>query len=150
MFHVHFIKWGFGFDIYTLTALVDMYAKMGLLPFARKLFDEMEMKDVPTWNSLIAGYAKNGNVEEAFKLFSVMPSSNVISWTAMISAYSQNGKYANALAVYKEMEKDRGVKPNEVTVASVLPACANLGAMEVMKLLSFSTKCWEKEMHLMM
>ncbi|KAJ8573084.1 hypothetical protein K7X08_009595 [Anisodus acutangulus] len=131
MFHVHFIKWGFEFDIYTLTALVDMYAKMGLLPFARKLFDEMERKDVPTWNSLIAGYAKNGNVEEAFKLFSVMPSRNVISWTAMISGYSQNGKYTNALAVYKEMDKDRGVKPNEVTIASVLPACANLGALEV-------------------
>ncbi|MCD9642845.1 hypothetical protein HAX54_029879 [Datura stramonium] len=85
----------------------------------------------PTWNSLIAGYAKNGNVEEAFKLFSVMPSRNVISWTAMISGCSQNGKYADALAVYKEMEKDGGVKPNEVTIASVLPACANLGALEV-------------------
>ncbi|KAM3282549.1 pentatricopeptide repeat-containing protein [Capsicum chacoense] len=131
MFHVHFIKWGFEFDIYTLTALVDMYAKMGLLTSARKLFDEMEKKDVPTWNSLIAGYAKNGNVEEAFKLFSGMPSRNVISWTAMISGCSQNGKYADALAVYNEMEKDRGVKPNEVTIASVLPACANLGALEV-------------------
>ncbi|CAN4111410.1 unnamed protein product [Withania somnifera] len=108
-----------------------MYAKIGLLPSARKLFDEMEMKDVATWNSLIAGYAKNGNVEEAFKLFSEMPSRNVISWTAMISGYSQNGKYADALAVYKEMEKNRGIKPNEVTIASVLPACANLGALEV-------------------
>ncbi|PHT77511.1 hypothetical protein T459_21033 [Capsicum annuum] len=83
-----------------------MYAKMGLLPSVRKLFDEMEMKDVPTWNSLIAGYAKNGNVEEAFKLFSKMPLRN-------------------------EMEKARGVKPNEVKIASVLPACANLGALEV-------------------
>ncbi|KAM3383359.1 hypothetical protein P3S68_008934 [Capsicum galapagoense] len=61
-----------------------MYAKMGLLPSARKLFDEMEMKDVPTWNSLISEYAKNGNVEKAFKLFSEMPSRNVISLTAMI------------------------------------------------------------------
>ncbi|KAF3661169.1 putative U-box domain-containing protein 44-like isoform X1 [Capsicum annuum] len=87
-----------------------MYAKMGLLPSVRKLFDEMEMKDVPTWNSLIAGYAKNGNVEEAFKLF-----------------------FENAFeeSVYKEMEKARGVKPNEVKIASVLPACANLGALEV-------------------
>ncbi|PHT28751.1 Pentatricopeptide repeat-containing protein [Capsicum baccatum] len=128
---VHFIKWGFEFEIYTLTALVDMYAKMGLLPSAQKNFDEMEMKDVPTWNSSIPGYAKNGNVEEAFKLFSKMPSRNVISLTAMICECSQNGKYADALAVYKEMEKAGGVKPNEVKIASVLPACANLGALEV-------------------
>ncbi|KAF3622774.1 Pentatricopeptide repeat-containing protein [Capsicum annuum] len=75
---------------------------MGLLPSARKLFDEMEMKDVPTWNSLITGYAKNGNE-----------------------------KYVDALDVYKEMEKAGGVKPNEVEIASVLPICANLGALDV-------------------
>ncbi|PHT25920.1 hypothetical protein CQW23_34461 [Capsicum baccatum] len=42
----------------------------------------------------------------------------------MICVCSQNGKYADALAVYKEMEKAGGVKPNEVKIASV----ANLGA----------------------
>ncbi|PHT75268.1 hypothetical protein T459_18790 [Capsicum annuum] len=46
----------------------------------------------------------------------------------MICVCSQNGKYADALTVYKEMEKAGGVKPNEVKIASVLPACANLGA----------------------
>ncbi|GFY90194.1 hypothetical protein Acr_07g0003910 [Actinidia rufa] len=29
------------------------------------------------------------------------------------------------------MEREKGVSPNEVTIASVLPACANLGALEV-------------------
>lgn len=52
----------------------------------------------------------------------------MISLTAMICVCSQNGKYADALTVYKEMEKTGGVKPNEVKIASVLPACANLGA----------------------
>ncbi|KAM3321312.1 hypothetical protein P3S67_008514 [Capsicum chacoense] len=60
-----------------------------------------------------------------------MPSRNVISLTAMICGCSQNGKYAYALAVYKEMEKAGGVKPTEVKISSVLPACANLGALEV-------------------
>ncbi|PHT37513.1 Pentatricopeptide repeat-containing protein [Capsicum baccatum] len=60
-----------------------------------------------------------------------MPSRNVISLTAMICGCSQNGKYADALAVYKEMEKAGGVNPNEVKIASVLLACANLGALEV-------------------
>ncbi|CDP08643.1 unnamed protein product [Coffea canephora] len=91
----------------------------------------MPTRDVPTWNALIAGYAKSGDMREASRFFSNMPSRNVISWTAMISGYSQNGEYADALALYLEMEKEKGVKPNQVTIASVLPACANLGALEV-------------------
>ena len=108
-----------------------MYAKLGLLNLARKQFDGMPTRDVPTWNALIAGYAKSGDMREASRFFSNMPSRNVISWTAMISGYSQNGEYADALALYLEMEKEKGVKPNQVTIASVLPACANLGALEV-------------------
>ncbi|KAK6158912.1 hypothetical protein DH2020_006226 [Rehmannia glutinosa] len=131
MLHAHFVKFGLDYDVYALTALVDMYAEMGLLRLARKLFDEMNGKDAPTWNSLIAGYAKSGNLEEALRLFLDMPSRNVISWTALISGYSQNGKYREALEMYLEMEREGRIKPNEVTVASVLPACANLGALEV-------------------
>ncbi|KAL6493940.1 hypothetical protein OROGR_031849 [Orobanche gracilis] len=129
--HAHFLKFGLDHDVYASTALVDMYAKMGLLRLSRKVFDEMNGKDVPTWNSLIAGYAKANNLEEALRLFSDMPYRNVISWTALISGYSQNGRYREALEVYLEMEREGRVKPNQVTVASVLPACANIGALEV-------------------
>ncbi|KAG8391961.1 hypothetical protein BUALT_Bualt01G0241700 [Buddleja alternifolia] len=131
MLHAHFVKFGLYYDVYALTALVDMYAKMGLLGLARKVFDETNGRDVPTWNSLIAGYAKSGDLEGALRLFVDMPSRNVISWTALISGYSQNGKYREALEMYLEMEREGKVKPNEVTIASVLPACANLGALEV-------------------
>ncbi|RZC43533.1 hypothetical protein C5167_036482 [Papaver somniferum] len=60
-----------------------------------------------------------------------MPSRNVVSWTAIISGYSQNGLYDNALEMCLRMEGENGVPPNEVTLASVLPACANLGASEI-------------------
>ncbi|KAK3011510.1 hypothetical protein RJ639_011118 [Escallonia herrerae] len=129
--HTRFVKMGFEYDIFAVTALVDMYAKVGLLALARRKFDEMEIRDLPTWNSLIAGYARCGNMEGAAELFAAMPSRNVISWTAMISGYSQNGRYGDALTMFLEMEKTTGVRPNEVTLASVLPACTNLGALEV-------------------
>ncbi|XP_073311685.1 pentatricopeptide repeat-containing protein At5g08510-like [Primulina huaijiensis] len=131
MLHAHFVKFGLDYDVYASTALVDMYAKMGLLNLARKQFDGMIDKDIPTWNSLIAGYAKSGCLDEALSLFLATPSRNVISWTALISGYSQNGKYREALEMYMEMEREGRVRPNEVTIASVLPACANLGALEI-------------------
>ncbi|GAB4861559.1 hypothetical protein Ancab_036752 [Ancistrocladus abbreviatus] len=131
MLHTHFIRSGCGLDVYALTALVDMYAKLGLVESARKQFDEIQFKDLPTWNSIIAGYARCGNMVEAKKLFQLMPLRNLISWTVMISGFSQNGQYLNALKMFLLMEKETDFKPNEVTLASVLPACANLGALEI-------------------
>lgn len=80
---------------------------------------------------MISGYAKSGYLEGALELFGLMPYRNVVSWTTMISGYSQNGQFSKALAMFLQMEKETNVRPNEVTVASVLPACANLGALEV-------------------
>ncbi|KAI3494878.1 hypothetical protein L1887_36877 [Cichorium endivia] len=129
--HAHLVKSGYEFDLYASTALVDMYSKLGSLPCARRVFDKMQIRDVPTWNSLVAGYARNGDMEGASKLFDEMPVKNVVSWTAMISGYSQNGQYGKCLNLYLEMEKSTDVHPNQVTIASALPACANLGALEV-------------------
>ena len=129
--HTHFIKSGFDFDVYALTALVDMYAKLGVLMLARQVFDEMTVRDIPTWNSLIAGYSRSGDMEGALELFNLMPSRSVVSWTTMISGYSQNGMYTKALEMFLKMEKDKEVRPNEVTIASVFSACAKLGALEV-------------------
>lgn len=107
-----------------------MYAKLGQLTSARQVFDEMgNHRNVPAWNSMIAGYARCGDMEGAAELFRLMPSRNVISWTAVISGYSQNGWYSDALATFLRMEEE-GLRPNEVTVASVLPVCAHLGALE--------------------
>ncbi|KAJ9188181.1 hypothetical protein P3X46_003568 [Hevea brasiliensis] len=129
--HTHFLKSGFDFDVFALTALVDMYAKLGMLVLASQVFDEMTLRHTATWNALIAGYSRHGNMEGALELFRLMPSRNVVSWTAMISGYSQNGMYSKALEMFLEMEKEEGLMPNEVTIASILPACANLGALEV-------------------
>ncbi|CAN0889505.1 Pentatricopeptide repeat-containing protein At5g08510 [Linum grandiflorum] len=130
--HTCFAKSGFASDFIACTALVDAYAKLKLMRTARQLFDKMPVRDVPTWNSLIAGYGKCGDMEAALEMFNSMPRKSVVSWTAMISGYSQNGLYANAVEFFLKME-DQGstVRPNEVTIASVLPACANLGALDV-------------------
>lgn len=108
-----------------------MYAKLRVLKFARQVFDEMRVRNVPTWNALISGYSRCGDMKEALELFKSMPEKNVVSWTSMISGYSQNGQFSSALDMFLRMEKESRVKPNRVTIASVLPACANLGALEI-------------------
>lgn len=83
------------------------------------------------YNALLSAYAKGGLVDSAEKLFEEMPDRNVVSWTAMVSGYAQNGRHEEAVETFLEMWERAGVQPNELTVSSVLPACAAVGAMEL-------------------
>ncbi|CAN8298777.1 unnamed protein product [Cochlearia groenlandica] len=133
MLHSQFFRSGFESDSFCCTALVTSYAKLGALCCARKVFDEMSQRDVPVWNAMITGYKRQGDMKKAMELFDSMPCKNVISWTTVISGFAQNGNYSKALAMFLSMEENKSVKPNHITLTSVLPACANLGELEIGK-----------------
>ncbi|KAL2254342.1 UNVERIFIED_CONTAM: Pentatricopeptide repeat-containing protein, chloroplastic [Sesamum indicum] len=125
------MKHGLAFDMYVGTSLIDMYVKCGECGDARRLFDEMPVRDVASWNALISGYMRDGAVDLAKELFDKMPLKNIVSWTSMISGYTQNGLASEALELFDEMLKeDSEVKPNWVTIMSVLPACGHSSALE--------------------
>uniref|UniRef100_A0A7N0SYE5 DYW domain-containing protein n=1 Tax=Kalanchoe fedtschenkoi TaxID=63787 RepID=A0A7N0SYE5_KALFE len=67
--HSHVVKCGFGGDVFVGSALVDMYAKCGVIGDARKVFDEMPERNVVSWTGMIYGYAQLGDDAEAFALF---------------------------------------------------------------------------------
>jgi pentatricopeptide repeat protein len=124
----HFASGG---DPFLASALVSFYAKNRLLPEARRTFEEIPRRDAAVYNALLSAYAKGGHVGAAEKLFGEMPERNVVSWTAMVSGYAQNGRHEKAVETFLEMWERAGVQPNELTVSSVLPACAAVGAMEL-------------------
>ncbi|KAI5069856.1 hypothetical protein GOP47_0016157 [Adiantum capillus-veneris] len=51
------------------SALVNMYAKCGLLAKAQQVFDELRFQEVACWNTLMIGYAEHGYGEEALKIY---------------------------------------------------------------------------------
>eukprot|EP00250_Pteridium_aquilinum_P017803 c23789_g13_i2 orf=2-505(+) len=59
-------------DFVVANALVDMYAKWGLLQKAQEIFDRVRVRDVLLWNSLIGGYAQHEHGEEALDYFKEM------------------------------------------------------------------------------
>ncbi|XP_024535306.1 pentatricopeptide repeat-containing protein At2g33680-like [Selaginella moellendorffii] len=59
-------------NIYVATALVNMYSKCGSLAEAKRVFDQMEARDVVSWTAMILGYAESGKGDEALKLFESM------------------------------------------------------------------------------
>ncbi|KAL3812735.1 hypothetical protein ACJIZ3_014003 [Penstemon smallii] len=106
-----------------------MYGSFGEIGSARKVFDEMSMRNSISWNSMLDGYAKCGDVKLMREVFDVMPKRDVISWSALVDGYVKVGNYMEALAVFGKMRQE-GPKANEVTMVSVLCACSHLGALE--------------------
>lgn len=67
--HCLIVKSGYGTYKLVNNALVDMYAKRGIMDSALKVFEGMIEKDVISWTALVTGNTHNGSYEEALKLF---------------------------------------------------------------------------------
>ncbi|KAK6118418.1 hypothetical protein DH2020_047835 [Rehmannia glutinosa] len=67
--HAYLVKSGFEFQMYIMTALIDMYAKCGLIVEAQKGFDYLDEADLVLWTSMIGGYVQNGDNENAVNLY---------------------------------------------------------------------------------
>ncbi|GJW10825.1 pentatricopeptide repeat-containing protein [Tanacetum coccineum] len=134
--HAHVLKCGVGSNVVVQNSVLDMYVKCGGVVDGRKVFDEMTQRDVVSWNSVVYGYVKMGWMNKARELFDVMPDKSIVSWTAMISGYARVGSTADALAIFHMMQM-AGVKPDWITLLSVLPACAQSGALELGKWIHF-------------
>ncbi|KAH7281174.1 hypothetical protein KP509_36G033700 [Ceratopteris richardii] len=58
-------------------ALIDMYAKCGLVTNAQEVFDLMPTQDVVSWNALITGYTDHGYFKEAIACFERMQATDI-------------------------------------------------------------------------
>ncbi|KAI3907921.1 hypothetical protein MKW92_045678 [Papaver armeniacum] len=103
-------------DVVAWTSMIKVYVRIGDLSSARKLFDEMPERNTASWNTLIDGYSKLGR--------------DLISWTTMITCYARNKRCREAIQVFQDM-KNAGFRPDEVTMATVISACAHIGALEL-------------------
>lgn len=70
--HAHFLRSQFNHYLVIHNTVLNMYAKCGSLDEARKVFDEMPLKDMVTWTALITGYSQNGRPHDALLLFPQM------------------------------------------------------------------------------
>eukprot|EP01018_Ginkgo_biloba_P030112 Gb_36460 [translate_table: standard] len=113
--HVVILKSGYQSNVFSGSALVDMYAKCGSLEDARQLFDEMSVPNVVSWNTMISGCARHGHGEEAVKLFRGMQRAgmepckttfaSVLSAVASLASQEQ-GKQIHCQVVKAGFESD--------------------------------------------
>ncbi|XP_051144474.1 pentatricopeptide repeat-containing protein At3g03580 [Andrographis paniculata] len=70
--HEHVLQSGFESDLFINNALMDMCSRCNELGYARKVFDEMPLRDIVSWNSLISGFTANGCFLEALEVYNRM------------------------------------------------------------------------------
>ena len=80
------------------TAMVNMYAKLGHLVSARRLFDDMHCPDQISWNTMISCYTMNSLFDEAFFVFNLMRSKALIlgdpyTFSSLLTACSYSGRF---------------------------------------------------------
>ncbi|KAF8407910.1 hypothetical protein HHK36_007048 [Tetracentron sinense] len=66
------VRMGFGCDVVTGSALVDMYAKCKKLSVSLRFFHEMPQKNLVSWSAIIAGCVQNDQLVDGLELFMEM------------------------------------------------------------------------------
>jgi pentatricopeptide repeat protein len=119
-----------GFDKHRFVenSLIGAYDACGDVGAARKVFDDMMVKDAFSWTKLVVAYSKSGDMGSAEEVFVRCPVKDMVAWTAMVTGYAQNAMPAKALEAFEQMAAV-GIAIDEVSLTGAISACAQLGAV---------------------
>ncbi|KAL3500876.1 hypothetical protein ACH5RR_039969 [Cinchona calisaya] len=92
--------------------------------------------DIHVLNTMVHMYCScGGGVNFGRKVFDEMSKCDSVSWSAIIGGYARLGMSSEAVGLFRKMQI-AGVRPDEITMVSVLSACTDLGALELGKWVS--------------
>ncbi|CAN1285239.1 Pentatricopeptide repeat-containing protein At4g13650 [Linum perenne] len=103
--HAKIFCHGLGSNPIALNPLIDLYAKMGFVTSAKRVFNNLDWKDSVSWVAMIAGFSQNGLGAEAVHIFSEM---HVQGALEMVS---------------------RGIQADNIGFSSAISACAGIQAL---------------------
>ncbi|KAL5777775.1 hypothetical protein ACOSP7_010701 [Xanthoceras sorbifolium] len=83
-------------------------------------------------NGLITMYSKFIDIDAVFSLFPEMNKKSLISWNSLISGCVQAGRASDVMEFICQMQI-YGLRPDAVTIASLLSGCSQLGCMQLGK-----------------
>nr|XP_043631249.1 pentatricopeptide repeat-containing protein At1g20230-like [Erigeron canadensis] len=130
--HGFVVKNGIGGNVFTSSAIVDMYASCLCIKQAELVFNRMVTRDTVSYNGMISAYFENGEAEKAIRMFEKMKNEgsklNYASWNAVLCGCLQTGRTQQALELLAEMQHT-GFSPNQITLTAILTACTNLESL---------------------
>uniref|UniRef100_A0A1D1Z0J7 Pentatricopeptide repeat-containing protein At5g39350 n=1 Tax=Anthurium amnicola TaxID=1678845 RepID=A0A1D1Z0J7_9ARAE len=123
-----------GLDAVSLVNLTSACSLSGSLPQASSAHALMIKSGCvgksSTSNSLLNSYAKCHDLISARKVFDFIPEKDIFSWTSMLAGYVHNGCANRALGLFEKLLME-DIEPSEVTVTTILSACADFGSLDM-------------------
>ncbi|XVE79227.1 hypothetical protein DITRI_Ditri14bG0040900 [Diplodiscus trichospermus] len=132
------MKWsGFHPDEFTYTSILSACACLQCLETGQQFHAFIIKNKFPSnlfvENALVDMYAKSGALKDARHQFEIIKNRDIVSWNAIIVGYVQEENELEAFNMFRRMILYRFV-PDEVSLASILSACANVQSLEQGKL----------------
>ncbi|KAH7428560.1 hypothetical protein KP509_09G007000 [Ceratopteris richardii] len=98
------------------TAVIDMYAKCGVLSKAWTVLEELPYQCVSMWAALIGGFVQHDKGEQALHCFKLMQqkgiSPNVATFSCILNACSHLGLVEDCFRHYSSMRCKHGIDPD--------------------------------------
>lgn len=108
--------------------MISAFNSIGDFASADELFGSIPTKNVVSWNTMITRHVRIRNIEAAQAVFDEMPERDSVSWNSMISGYILVKDFSAALNLFQRMENEE-VEATEITLISIIGACAETGAI---------------------
>ncbi|XVE91571.1 hypothetical protein REPUB_Repub01dG0021200 [Reevesia pubescens] len=130
------IKNGFDEDFVIQTSPLCLYGEMGILSYAKKVLDEMPIRDLVSWSSIILSYIENGKSNEGLEMFRLMVLEGIrpdsVTMLSVAEACGELGLFKFARLVHgyivrRTIESDGSLANSLVKMYS---KCGDLGSTE--------------------
>lgn len=119
----------FPFLLRAAARLPDNNTNVGLSLHASLVRRGLDLLDPFIVTSLVSLYASIGSVDDARRVFDGSPHKDVTAWNALLKGYIACDRHADALRLFRQMHGR--VDADEITMLSVVAACAHIGALGI-------------------
>lgn len=122
--------------VYNFTYLLKGCGESSLVRKGKEVHAQLILNghegDVYAMTCVVNMYAKCRLIDDAYKVFVRLPERDLVCWNTIIAGYAQNGLAGRAIELVSQMQGE-GLRPDPITIISVLPAVGNVGHLRVGK-----------------
>ncbi|XP_061340526.1 pentatricopeptide repeat-containing protein At1g08070, chloroplastic-like [Gastrolobium bilobum] len=132
--HVYADNIGYKGNLFVGNALIDMYAKCGIIENAFGVFNCLDRKDIITWNTMINGLAMHGHAADALSLFDQMKNAGEkpdgVTFVGILSACTHMGLVRDGFSYFQSMVDHYSIVPQIEHYGCMVDLLGRAGLLE--------------------